>query len=103
MGFSTEPGGYYKTALSDLQGAWSNLREAVVRNLGFPDSEKLLFHIDEGMSWERVRDLKTMKDTLLLIHNMAARFAPEEVNEWVEIVRENLDEVFRAMAEGEKL
>jgi len=36
MGFSTEPEGYHKTALSDLQGSWSVLREAIVENYGFP-------------------------------------------------------------------
>jgi len=51
MGFIKEPSGYYKTALSDLQGAWGNLRETVVNNFGFPNSDKLLFHIDEAMSW----------------------------------------------------
>ena len=103
MRFSTEPSGYYKTALSDLQGAWGNLRDTVISNFGFPDSDKLLFHIDEAMSWERVRDLKSMKETLLLVHNIAARSAPAEVNECVGIVRESLEEVFLAIARGEKL
>jgi len=103
MGFIKEPTGYYKTELSDLQGAWSNLREAVVNNFGFPNSDKLLFHIDEAMSWECVRNLKLMKETLLLVHNIAAQYAPEEVNEWVRTVRESLEEVFSAIAKGEKL
>jgi hypothetical protein len=103
MGFIKEPSGYYKTALSDLQGAWSNLRETVVNNFGFPNSDKLLFHIDEAMSWECVRNLKLMKETLLLVHNIAARSAPEEVNELVGMVRESLEEVFLAIAEGERL
>lgn len=30
MSFKIEPTGYAKTALSDLQGAWGNLRDAVV-------------------------------------------------------------------------
>lgn len=80
-----------------------NLREEVVAQSGFPDSERLLFHIDEGMSWERVRDLKSMKETLLLVHNIAARSALTEVNECVAAVMERLDEVFIAIAEGEKL
>jgi hypothetical protein len=50
MAFITEPTEYIKTALSELQGAWGNLRNAVVDNFGFPDSDKLLFHIDEAMS-----------------------------------------------------
>ena len=46
MGFAKEPSAYCKTALSDLQGAWANLRETVVKDFGFPNSDKLLFHID---------------------------------------------------------
>jgi hypothetical protein len=103
MGFAKEPGAYSKTALSDLQGAWANLREAVVNSFGFPNSDKLLFHIDEAMSWECVRNLKLMKQTLLVVHNIAVQSAPEEINELVEIAREHLDEVYSAMAEGEKL
>jgi len=103
MGFIKEPSGYYKTALSDLQGAWGNLRATVVNNFGFPNSDKLLFHIDEAMSWECVRNLKLMKETLILVQNIAAQSAPEEVNELVGMVRESLDEVFSAIAEGEKL
>ena len=76
MGFSKEPSAYCKTALSDLQGAWANLRETVVTNFGFPNSDKLLFHIDEAMSWECVRNLKLMKETLLLVHNIARQSAP---------------------------
>ena len=102
MGFPKEPSAYCKTALSDLQGAWANLREEVVSNFGFQNSDKLLFHIDEAMSWECVRNLRLMKETLLLVHNIAMQSAPEEINELVEIVREHLDEVHSAIAEGEK-
>jgi len=103
MGFSKEPGGYCKTALSDLQGAWANLRDAVVSNFGFPNSDKLLFHIDEAMSWECVRNLKLMKAAFLLVHNLARQSASEEINELVDMVRESLEEVHSAIAEGEKL
>ncbi len=71
MAFIQEPKVYEKTALADLQGAWMVLREAVVRRFGFPDSDKLLFHINEAMSWESVRDLDAMKATLILIRNIA--------------------------------
>ena len=101
MNFETEPTGYEKTALSDLQGSWGNLRDAVVQNSGFPDSDKLLFHIDEAMSWESVRNLIEMKSTLLLIQNIIAQTeSPEEVMEWVNDVRESLEATFEAIAEG---
>jgi len=101
MSFETEPAGYAKTALSDLQGAWENLRSVVVESYGFANSDKLLFHIDEGMSWESVRDLKKMKSALLLIRNIAAQSsAPLEVIEWVDEVSESLDAVIKEIAEG---
>lgn len=103
MGFVKEPSGYCKTVLSDLQGAWANLREAVVSNFEFPNSDKLLFYIDEAMSWESVRNLKLMKETLLLVDNIARQSAPQEINELVEMVRESLEDVHAAIAEGEKL
>ena len=103
MGFPTEPISYEKTALSDLQGAWIGLREAVVDNFGFPDSDKLLFHIDEAMSWESVRNLERMKSTLLLVQNVISQSdVPEEIVECVGNVMESLEEVFLAMAEGDK-
>ena len=103
MDFAKEPSAYCKTALSDLQGTWANLRDAVVRDFGFQNSDKLLFHIDEAMSWECVRNLTLMKKTLLLVRNIARQSAPEEINELVEIVSENLEEVHSAIAVGEKL
>jgi len=102
MGFGTESTGYEKTALSELQGAWTNLRDEVVEKFGFPNSDKLLFHIDEAMSWESVRDLRKMKSTLLLIQNITAQTeAPDEVKEWVHSVRESLAEALLAIKEGE--
>ena len=101
MAFITEPTGYEKTALSDLQGSWGNLRDAVVENLGFPDTDILLFHIDEAMSWESVRNLKNMKSTFILVQNIALQSeAPEEVIEWLDDVRESLHSTFEAIAEG---
>ena len=92
-----------KRRLSDLQGAWIGLREAVVDNYGFPDSDKLLFHIDEAMSWESVRNLERMKSTLLSVQNIICRSdAPEEIKQCLGDVRESLEEVFFAMKEGEK-
>ncbi len=104
MAFITEQTGYIKTALSDLQGAWGNLREAVVENFGFPDSDKLLFHVDEAMSWESVRNLDAMKNTFIVIQNIALQSnAPDDVIEWVEDVHDALDEVLKAIANGDVL
>ena len=101
MVFITEPSSYEKTAISDLQGSWGNLRGVVVANFGFPDSDKLLFHIDEAMSWESVRNLKLMRSTFILVQNIAMQTeAPEEVEEWIDDVRESLDAAFESIAGG---
>ncbi len=101
MAFITEPTGYEKTAISDLQGSWGNLRDSVIENFGFPDSDKLLFHINEAMSWESVRNLNLMRSTFILVQNIATQTnAPEEVIEWVDDVRESIDAAVEAIAEG---
>jgi hypothetical protein len=97
MGFPPEPTSYAKTALSDLQGAWISLRKTVVDDFGFPDSDKLLFHIDEAMSWESVRNLERMKSTLLPVQNIISQSdTPEEIMECLGDVRESLEEVVLA-------
>jgi hypothetical protein len=70
----TEPTAYHKTALSDLRGVWRNPRETVVEHPPFAEQATLLlFHTDEGMSWEKVRDLRNMEKILLPIRNMVAQ------------------------------
>jgi len=84
-----------------LQGAWQNLRDEVVQALPFTEGPRILFHIDEAMSWESVRNLAQMRNALLLIENIAAQAnIPDEVAEWIKIVRENLDEAYIALEEG---
>ncbi len=94
--FIKEPTSYEKTALSDLQGAWLELRHMVVELFGFPASDRLLFHIDEAMSWESVRDLNQMKHTFLLVHNIAIQAdAPEEIIRCIDDVRDALEEAIQ--------
>ena len=82
MPFTQEPTGYEKTILSDLQGAWGLLRESVVDAAGFEGWDRVIFHIDEAMSWETVRNLKQMPPLLLMIRNICMQVkAPEEVLE----------------------
>ena len=71
-----------KTILSDLQGSWMVLRESVVDSVGFKGWDRAIFHIDEAMSWEIVRNLKQMPPLLLIIRNICTQGnAPEEVLE----------------------
>ena len=80
MAFVEERTGYEKTILSDLQGAWSLLRESVVDTAGFKGWDRALFHIDEAMSWEAVRNLRKMPPLLLIIRNICTQAkAPEGV------------------------
>ena len=102
MSFYTEPIHYERTALSDLQGAWTILRDTVVENFGFRGSDKILFHIDEAMSWECVRDLNRMYPLINLIHNLANQHeAPESIIESIIEARRNFEEVRTAFINGE--
>ena len=93
MSFHEEPTGYTKTVVSDLQGAWQNLRASVVESSPFPECER--------MSWECVRDLCAMSRTLLLIHNIALQaVVSKEIMEWIVEVRDILDEVVDALKTG---
>ena len=104
MSFYTEPTGYEKTIVSDLQGAWGNLREAVAENPGFENWDRLLFHIDDAMSWESVRDLDRMKAALTVIRNIAAQTdIPEEPAYWIQQVSSILDKVLEKIRGGERL
>lgn len=104
MAFMTEPTAYHKTALSDLQGAWQVLREVVVEHPPFPEQARLLFHVDEGMSWENVRDLRNMEKVLLLIRNIVAQSeVSQELSDRTDLVRGALEEVLSALADGEIL
>ena len=104
MSFYTEPSGYQKTIVSDLQGAWGNLREAGVENAGFEDWDRILFHVDEAMSWESVRDLDRMKSTLTVIRNIAAQTEiPDAPAHWIQEVSSILDKVLEKIRNGERL
>lgn len=92
MPFVQEPTGYEKTILSDLQNAWSLLRASVVDAAGFEGWARAIFHIDEAMSWESVRNLRRMPPLLLIIRNICAQGnAPKEVLENVREVDEILN------------
>jgi len=104
MAFFTEPDHYQKTILSDLQGAWGCLRSAVVKHAGFPNWDRLLFHVDEAMSWETVRHLGRMEPLLVLIRNLAVQGeAPEEIMEALEDITDILQEVQDDLKQGKVL
>jgi hypothetical protein len=98
MSFPTEPIGYEKTVLSDLQGAWGVLRCA-----GFEGWDRAIFHLDEAMSWETVRNLDRMPKLLLIIRNLClSGGAPEAVIENIKDVEDILTDVQEAVRQGEK-
>jgi hypothetical protein len=97
MPFVIESEGYEKTILSDLQGAWGLFRQAVVEADRFENQERVLFHTDEAMSWESVRQLDRMPPLLLIIRNLctqgaAPEYVMEALDEIVEILEETLEE-----------
>jgi hypothetical protein len=102
MAFEKEPGNYEKTVLSDLQGAWQNLRDEVVAEAGFPNWERVLFHIDEAMSWESVRNLQTMHNCLVLVRNLLGQDeVPQVLNDYLQGVNELLADALQALKEGD--
>jgi hypothetical protein len=102
MSFETEPIGYEKTVLSELQGAWQVLRNEVAEQAGFPGWDRALFHIDEAMSWESVRNLQNMHKSLVLVRNLLGQDGvPEIVNEYLEVVNDLMNETLQALKEGE--
>ena len=101
MSFDKEPTGYIKTAISDLQGSWENLRDSVAENFGFHDSDRIMFHIHEGMSWESVRNLDKMHKAIILIQNIANQTkAPDEVIYWISDVHETFNQALIAIKDG---
>lgn len=98
MAFQTESTGYEKTILSDLQGAWVVLRESVANSAGFEGGDRALFHIDEAMSWETVRNLRLMPPLLLIIRNLCLLGkAPDEVIQNIDDVNEVLTEALEEL------
>ncbi len=78
----------------DLQGAWLVLRDSVVEARGFDAWDRVLFHIDEAMSWETVRNLARMPPLLLIIRNLCSQGkAPAEVMVNIEEVNDILRKV----------
>ena len=90
--FTTEPQGYEKTVLSELQGAWLALRDDIVKH-PFDQWDKSIFHIDEAMSWESVRNLRHMEKCLLLVRNIILK---SDAND---DILDALDQVSELMAE----
>jgi hypothetical protein len=94
MPFIEESTAYEKTILSDLQGAWSVLRDSIVDAAGFEGWDRAIFHVDEAMSWESVRNLKRMSPLLLIIRNLCVQGkAPQEILENIQELEEILKEV----------
>ena len=65
------------------QGAWILLRQSVVDTEGFDGWDRVLFHIDEAMSWETVRNLCSRGE------------APQEVMANIDDVNDILGEVLQ--------
>ena len=96
MRFPTEPDGYQKTILSDLHGAWEVFRESVVATGGFENWDRVLFHTDEAMSWETVRNLDRMPALILIILNLCFQSGISgEVIQNLEEVTQILEETLR--------
>jgi len=95
MTFNEEPTHFEKTILSDLQGAWSVLRSNIANGPYFDGCDRLIYLIDEAMSWEVVRDLKRVPPLLLNIKNIAAlNNVDESIMEELHEIEDILKEIF---------
>jgi len=104
MSFYQEPTYYEKTIISDLQGAWEVLRNEVIKEQASKDCSQLLFHINEAMSWESVRNLNHMKNTFVLVQSIAQQIkVSDEIMELIENVRDALYEVLNEIQHGKIL
>jgi hypothetical protein len=104
MNFFTEPTGYQKTVLSDLKGAWECLRAAVIEEAGFLHWDKVVFQIDEAMSWETVRHLERMAPIVLLIRNLALQGnASEEIIDQIDDIDGLVKETYQTLKHDESL
>ena len=104
MSFYKEPTHYEKTIISDLQGAWEVFRDEVIKEHASKDCSQLLFHINEAMSWESVRNLDHMKNTFVLIQSIAQQInVSDEIMELIEDVKDVLYEVLNEIQHGKIL
>lgn len=64
----------------------------------------MLFHVDEAMSWETVRNLERMKPMLILIKNIATKAdVPKAIHEEIEDIHETLEEVHQLTKMGQRI
>ena len=69
---------------------------------GFTDWDRALFHIDEAMSWESVRNLQHMRKSLVLVRNLLGQDAvPSTVKECLEVVNGLMNETLHTLKDGE--
>ena len=69
---------------------------------GFPDWDRALFHIDEAMRWESVRNLQHMRKSLVLVRNLLGQNGvPVTVKECLEAVNDLMNETLHALKDGE--
>jgi hypothetical protein len=77
------------------------LRDEVIKEQSSKDCSQLLFHIDETMSWESVRNLNHMKNTFVLVQSIAQQIkVSDEIMQLIEDVRDVLYEVLNEIQRG---
>jgi hypothetical protein len=77
------------------------LRDEVIKEQSSKDCSQLLFHINEAMSWESVRNLNHMKNTFVLVQSIAQQIkVSDEIMQLIEDVRDVLYEVLNEIQRG---
>ena len=80
---------FFNAAVINVQKYFSEFEKAV----GGKDLiNKVLFHTDEAMSWEVVRNLKLIPPLILIIRNLCNQGnAPEEILQHLNMINEILE------------
>jgi hypothetical protein len=84
---------YEKPLFSDLLNSWTLLKQSVENEHRTKDCSQLLLYITAAMSWECVQNLRHMKNTFLLVQNIAQQIGiSDETAVFVDDVEDILSE-----------
>lgn len=94
----------FRHIYSELESAWLCLEEAI---FDLPDSKnkfQLLHLIDQGMSWESVRNVEKMREAITHLYNIIRLdISDPEVHYWINAVRRFFYDIIARLKKGECL
>ena len=104
MRYDIESTTYLESILSDLKITLSCLRDTIFKLPVSNIRDRLLFHINEAMNLDSVRDLPRIQYAFLSIKNIVQQEnMTGELLDFIDDIYVLLDEVFEAVHAGKKL